>query len=88
VVAIIIVVLVLATTWIWPNVWYVALTLSISQVLISAFAHPFFIKPVIGIPFIPYARQWMSVALVFVGIMALVNYFNLFIRPEWFSGIL
>ncbi|WP_261640228.1 lipopolysaccharide biosynthesis protein [Erwinia mallotivora] len=86
VVASIIVVLVLATTWIYPNVWYVALTLSISQILISAFAHPFFIKPVIGIRFIPYARQWMSVSVVFVGIMALINYCNLFIRPEWFSG--
>lgn len=86
VVASIIVVLVLATTWIYPNVWYVALTLSISQILISAFAHPFFIKPVIGIRFIPYARQWMSVSVVFVGIMAMINYCNLFIRPEWFSG--
>ncbi|MGB9096421.1 MOP flippase family protein [Erwinia sp.] len=86
IVASLIVVAVLATTWIYPNVWYVALTLSISQVLISAFAHPFFIKPVIGIPFLPYARQWMSVAVVFVGIMALVSYFNLFVRPEWFVG--
>jgi len=86
IVASLIVVAVLATTWIYPNVWYVALTLSISQVLISAFAHPFFIKPVIGIPFMPYARQWMSVAVVFVGIMALVSYFNLFVQPEWFVG--
>lgn len=88
VVASLIVVAVLATTWIWPNVWYVALTLSISQVLISAFAHPFFIKPVIGIRFIPYARQWVSVSVVFVGIMAFVSYYNLFVMPEWFSGIL
>jgi exopolysaccharide (amylovoran) exporter len=86
VVASIIVVLVLATTWIYPNVWYVALTLSISQVLISAFAHPFFIKPVIGIPFLPYARQWVSVSVVFVGIMGLVSYYNLFVMPEWFAG--
>ena len=86
VVASIIVLMVLATTWIYPNVWYVALTLSISQVLISAFAHPFFIKPVIGIPFLPYARQWVSVSIVFVGIMSLVNYYNLFIMPEWFAG--
>lgn len=87
IVASLIVLLVLLTTWIYPNVWYVALTLSISQVLISAFAHPFFIKPVIGIPFLPYARQWISVAVIFVGIMALVDYFNLFIRPEWFAGL-
>jgi len=86
VVASIIVVLVLATTWFYPNVWYVALTLSISQVLISAFAHPFFIKPVIGLPFLPYARQWVSVSIVFVGIMALVSYYNLFVMPEWFAG--
>jgi len=86
VVASIIVVLVLATTWIYPNVWYVALTLSISQVLISAFAHPFFIRPVIGIRFLPYARQWISVSVVFVGIIALVSYYNLFVRPEWFIG--
>ncbi|KAB8307354.1 lipopolysaccharide biosynthesis protein [Erwinia endophytica] len=86
VVASIIVVLVLATTWVYPNVWYVALTLSISQVLISTFAHPFFIRPVIGIRFLPYARQWISVSVVFVGIIALVSYYNLFVRPEWFSG--
>ncbi len=43
-------------TFIWPNLLYVALTLSISQVLISALTHPFFIKPVIGIRFMPYAR--------------------------------
>ena len=86
VVASIIVVLVLATTWFYPNVWYVALTLSISQVLISAFAHPFFIKPVIGIPFLSYARQWVSVSVVFVGIMGLVSYYNLFVMPEWFAG--
>ncbi|WP_158783539.1 lipopolysaccharide biosynthesis protein [Pantoea sp. BAV 3049] len=86
IVASIIVVLVLATTWIYPNVWYVALTLSISQVLISAFAHPFFIKPVIGIRFMPYARQWVSVSMVFVGIMGLVSYYNLFVLPEWFTG--
>ena len=86
VVASIIVVLVLATTWFYPNVWYVALTLSISQVLISAFAHPFFIKPVIGLPFLPYARQWVSVSVVFVAIMGLVSYYNLFVMPEWFAG--
>lgn len=86
IVASIIVVLVLATTWIYPNVWYVALTLSISQVLISAFAHPFFIKPVIGIRFLPYARQWVSVSVVFAGIMGLVSYYNLFVMPEWFTG--
>ncbi len=77
---------VLATTFIWPNVLYVALTLSISQILISALAHPFFIKPVIGIRFIPYARQWVAVSVVFVGIMLLVNHFNLFVMPEWFEG--
>ncbi|MCX8956456.1 oligosaccharide flippase family protein [Erwinia psidii] len=87
VVASIIVVVVLATTWFYPNVWYVALTLSLSQVLISTFAHPFFIKPVIGIRFIPYARQWISVSVVFVGIIGLVSYYNLFVRPEWFSGV-
>ena len=76
IVASLIVVAVLATTWIWPNVAYVALTLSISQVLISGFAHPFFIKPVIGIRFIPYARQWVSVSVEFVGVMALVSYYN------------
>lgn len=86
IVASLIVLLVLMTTWIYPNVWYVALTLSISQVLISAFSHPFFIKPVIGIRFIPFARQWISVAVIFVGIMALVDYFDLYIRPEWFAG--
>ncbi|ADP12981.1 exopolysaccharide biosynthesis protein Wzx [Erwinia sp. Ejp617] len=85
VVASVIVVMVLATVWIWPNVWYVALTLSISQLLISAFAHPFFIKPVIGIRFLPYARQWMSVSAVFIGIIALISHYNLFIMPEWFS---
>ena len=77
---------VLATTFIWPNVLYVALTLSISQVLISAFAHPFFIKPVIGIRFMPYARQWVSVSVVFVALMLLVNHFNLFVMPQWFEG--
>ncbi len=86
IVASLVVVVVLATTWIWPNVIYVALTLSISQVLISAFAHPFFIKPVIGIRFMPYARQWVSVSVVFVGLMLLVNHFNLFVMPEWFEG--
>lgn len=85
VVASLVVVAVLATTFIWPNVLYVALTLSISQVLISAFAHPFFIKPVIGIRFIPYARQWVSVSVVFVTLMLLVNHFNLFIMPQWFE---
>lgn len=86
IVASLVVVVVLATTYIWPNVLYVALTLSISQVLISAFAHPFFIKPVIGIRFMPYARQWVSVSVVFVGLMMLVNHFNLFVMPEWFEG--
>ena len=86
IVASLVVLAVLATTYIWPNVLYVALTLSISQVLISAFAHPFFIKPVIGIRFIPYARQWVSVSVVFVGLMMLVNHFNLFVMPEWFTG--
>ncbi|NWA62511.1 MOP flippase family protein [Pantoea sp. B9002] len=86
IVASLVVVAVLATTYIWPNVLYVALTLSISQVLISAFAHPFFIKPVIGIRFMPYARQWVSVSVVFVGLMLLVNHFNLFVMPEWFEG--
>ncbi|CAO96378.1 lipopolysaccharide biosynthesis protein [Erwinia tasmaniensis] len=85
VVASIIVVMVLATVWIWPDVRYVALTLSISQVLISAFAHPFFIKPVIGIRFLPYARQWISVSGVFIGIILVVSHYNLFIMPEWFS---
>ncbi|AXF76375.1 lipopolysaccharide biosynthesis protein [Erwinia tracheiphila] len=84
--ATIIVVLVLATIWLYPNVWYVALTLSVSQVLMSTFVHPFFIKPVIGIRFAPYARQWISVSVVFVGIMGLISYYDLFIRPEWFSG--
>ena len=51
-----------------------------------AFAHPFFIKPVIGIRFMPYARQWVSVSVVFVGLMLLVNHFNLFVMPEWFEG--
>ena len=76
---------VLATTFIWPNVLYVALTLSISQVLISIFAHPFFIKPVIGIRFIPYARQWVSVSMLFVAVILLVNHFDLFIMPQWFE---
>nr|MBA2814740.1 lipopolysaccharide biosynthesis protein [Candidatus Pantoea persica] len=53
IVASLVVLAVLGTTFIWPNVLYVALTLSISQVLISAFAHPFFMKPVIGIRFLP-----------------------------------
>lgn len=86
VVASLVVLGVLSTTFIWPNVLYVALTLSISQVLISAFAHPFFIKPVIGIRFIPYARQWVSVSVVFVVAIMLVNHFNLFIMPQWFEG--
>jgi len=86
IVASIVVLAVLATTFIWPNVLYVALTLSISQILISALAHPFFIKPVIGIRFIPYARQWVAVSVVFVGVMLLVNHFNLFVMPEWFEG--
>ncbi len=86
IVASIVVLGVLATTFIWPNVLYVALTLSISQVLISAFAHPFFIKPVIGIHFLPYARQWVSVSAVFVGVMLLINHFKLFVMPEWFTG--
>lgn len=85
VVASLVVVAVLSTTLIWPNVLYVALTLSISQVLISAFAHPFFIKPVIGIGFFPYARQWVTVSLVFVAAILLVNHFNLFVMPEWFE---
>ncbi|MFB6325705.1 lipopolysaccharide biosynthesis protein [Pantoea deleyi] len=86
IVASIVVLAVLATTFIWPNVLYVALTLSISQILISALAHPFFIRPVIGIRFIPYARQWVAVSVVFVGVMLLVNHFNLFVMPEWFEG--
>ncbi|WP_017346607.1 MOP flippase family protein [Pantoea sp. A4] len=85
IVASLVVLAVLATTLIWPNVMYVAMTLSISQVLISAFAHPFFIRPVIGIRFLPYARQWVAVSVVFVGVMVLVNHFNLFIMPEWFE---
>jgi len=86
VVASLVVLAVLATTFIWPNVLYVALTLSISQVLISAFAHPFFIRPVIGIRFMPYARQWVSVSAIFIAVIALVAHFNLFVRPEWFEG--
>lgn len=85
VVASLVVLGVLATTFIWPNVLYVALTLSISQVLISIFAHPFFIKPVIGIRFIPYARQWVSVSMLFVAVILLVNHFDLFIMPQWFE---
>lgn len=85
VVASLVVLAVLATTFIWPNVLYVALTLSISQVLISAFAHPYFIKPVIGIRFMPYARQWVSVSAIFIAVIALINHFNLFVKPEWFE---
>ena len=86
IVASLVVIAVLSTTFLWPNVLYVALTLSISQVLISTFAHPFFIKPVIGIRFMPYARQWVSVSVVFVVAILLINHFHLFVMPEWFAG--
>lgn len=68
----------------YPNIHYVALLLSFTQLVISLLVHPVFIRPVTGISFLAYTRQWAPITLLFIIIMLCVSYYDLHVMPEWF----
>lgn len=80
IVASIVVLAVLSTTMLWSNVYYVAASLSIAQILISIFVFPFFIKPVVGVAFFAYIKQWIWVVVAFILIMLVIDHYDLYIR--------
>ncbi|RLM03735.1 lipopolysaccharide biosynthesis protein [Gibbsiella quercinecans] len=80
IVASIVVLAVLGTTMLWSNVYYVAASLSIAQILISIFVFPFFIKPVVGVGFFAYIKQWIWVVVAFILIILVIDHYNLYIR--------
>ncbi|TKI05776.1 lipopolysaccharide biosynthesis protein [Martelella alba] len=70
----------LITAVTFHNIGAVAISLSVSQLLISVFVHPLFIKPVVGIDFISYIKQWIFVAIAFVLLIYFINYNDLYIN--------
>ena len=72
-----------STIILFPKLWYVSLTLSIAQILVSFLVFPFFIKPIVSVSFISYIRQWIPVIIIFFIITSLMYAFNVNIYPFW-----
>ncbi|NDL66012.1 lipopolysaccharide biosynthesis protein [Acerihabitans arboris] len=64
----------------WHDIVYMAIALSFSQVAISFFVYPFFIKPIVNVAFYPYMKTWFPATLLFIIGMLIINHWNLYIH--------
>ena len=71
------------TIILFPTLWYVSLTLSIAQILVSFLVFPFFIKPIVSVSFVSYIRQWIPVIFMFIIITSLIYVFKINVYPFW-----
>ncbi|QBG07468.1 lipopolysaccharide biosynthesis protein [Klebsiella huaxiensis] len=83
VVATIVVTLTTSTIYFCPQLWYVSLNLSISQILISFLVYPFFIERVIKVSFLTYIYKWFPLTMLFIFAMFCIYNFRLLIHPFW-----
>ncbi|EPY4367979.1 TPA: oligosaccharide flippase family protein [Klebsiella pneumoniae] len=71
------------TVFFIPQLWYVSLSLSLSQLLISFFVFPCFIKPIVDVSFKSYLYKWFPQALCFICLIYIVKFFDLVLYPFW-----
>lgn len=75
----------LMTIQYYPRIGYVALLLSLLQILLSVLIYPFFVRPTMGVTLSAYLRSWLPIALLFAIIVFLMHHFQLYIFVNWIT---